>query len=83
MDSWSIEHVTRALDLAVELGDTDVGIRALSILGHRRFAEGGRETIEQCIELAQEYGLVELTGWIYSHAIAAALGARQYDVALG
>jgi len=83
MDSWSVEHVTRALDLAVELGDTDVGIRALSILGHRRFAEGGRETIEQCLELAQEVGLVELTGWIFSHAIAAALGARQYEAALG
>jgi DNA-binding CsgD family transcriptional regulator/tetratricopeptide (TPR) repeat protein len=82
MDSWSVEHVTRALDLAVELGETDVGIRALSILGHRRFAAGGRETIEQCIELAQEDGPVELTGWIFSHAIAAALGATQYDVAV-
>jgi DNA-binding CsgD family transcriptional regulator/tetratricopeptide (TPR) repeat protein len=82
MDSWSVEHVTCALDLAVELGDTDVGIRALSILGHRGFAEGGRETIEQCIELAREDGLVELTGWIFSHASAAALGARQYEIVL-
>jgi len=83
MDSWSFEGVTRALDLAVELGETDVAIRALSILGHRRFAEGGHETIEQCIALAQEEGLVDLTGWIFSHANAAALGARQYEAAVG
>jgi DNA-binding CsgD family transcriptional regulator/tetratricopeptide (TPR) repeat protein len=82
MDSWSAGRVTRALDLAVELGDTDVGIRALSILGHGRFAEGGRETIEQCLELAQENGFVELAGWIFSHAIAAAIVARQYEVAV-
>lgn len=83
MDSWSEDHVTRALRLAVELGDTDVGIRALSILGHLRFAEGGRETIEDCLELAREEGYVDLAGWIFSHASAAALGARQYGVAIG
>ena len=38
-----------------------------------RFTEGGRETIEQCIELAQEEGLVELAGWIFSHAVGAAI----------
>jgi DNA-binding CsgD family transcriptional regulator/tetratricopeptide (TPR) repeat protein len=82
MDSWSVEHVVRALDLAVERGDTDVGIRALSILGHRWFTGGGRETIEQCLDLARENDLVELTGWMFSHAIAAALAARQYEAAI-
>ena len=82
IDSWSVADVTRALDLAMELGDLDVAIRALSILGNRRFREGGRETLEQCIELAQEEGLVELAGWMFSHAIGAAVGARQYEVAV-
>ncbi len=82
MDLWSVADVMRALDLGMELGDLDVSIRALSILGNRRFAEGGRETIEQCIELAREEGFVELAGWIYSHACGAAIGARQYEVAV-
>ena len=60
MDSWSVAGVTRALDLAMELGDVDGAIRALSILGNKWFTEGGRETIEQCIDLAQEEGLVEI-----------------------
>jgi DNA-binding CsgD family transcriptional regulator len=80
-DSWSVEHVTRALDLAMELGDMEVAIRALSILANRQFTQGGRQTIEQCIELAQESGFVELAGWIFSHAVGAAVAARQYEVA--
>ncbi len=82
MNSWSVADVTRALDLAMELGDTDVAIRALSVIGNRRFTNGGRETIDQCIELAQEKGLVELAGWIFSNAIGAAIAARQYEVAV-
>jgi DNA-binding CsgD family transcriptional regulator len=82
MNSWSLGDVTRALDLAMELGDTDVAIRALSVVGNRRFTEGGRETIDQCIELAQELGLVELVGWIFSNAIGTAIATRQYDVAI-
>jgi DNA-binding CsgD family transcriptional regulator len=81
MNSWSLPQVTRALDLAMDLGDMDVAIRALSVLGNRRFAEGGRETIEQCIELAEETAHVELAGWIYSHAVRAAINARQYEAA--
>ena len=65
--------VTRALDLAMELGDLEGAIRALSILGNQRFTEGGRQTIEQCIELAQEEGLVESAGWIFAHAVGAAI----------
>jgi DNA-binding CsgD family transcriptional regulator len=82
MDTWSVAEVTRALDLAIDLGELDVAIRALSILGNGRFTQGGRETLEQCIELAKEEGLVEAVGWIYSHAVGAALGARQYAAAV-
>jgi DNA-binding CsgD family transcriptional regulator len=82
VNTWSTSHVLRGLDLAMELGDKDAAIRALSILGNRGFADGGRETIEQCIELAQEEGLVELAGWIYSHVVGAAIANRQYEVAI-
>jgi DNA-binding CsgD family transcriptional regulator/tetratricopeptide (TPR) repeat protein len=81
MNAWSVPEVTRALELAMELGDTDSALRALSVLADHRFMEGGRETIEQCIELAREAGLDELAGWIYSHAVREAIAARQYDVA--
>jgi DNA-binding CsgD family transcriptional regulator/tetratricopeptide (TPR) repeat protein len=81
MNSWSLPDVTRALDLAMELGDMDGAIRALSVLGNRRFTEGGRETIEQCIDLAQQTAHDELVGWIFAHAIRAAIGARQYEAA--
>jgi DNA-binding CsgD family transcriptional regulator/tetratricopeptide (TPR) repeat protein len=81
MNSWSLPDVTRAVELAVELGDIDAAIRTLSVLGNQRFMEGGRETIQQCIDLAKERGDDELVGWIYSHAIRTAIRARQYDTA--
>jgi DNA-binding CsgD family transcriptional regulator len=81
MNSWSPPDVIRALDLAVELGETDAAISALSVLGHLRFTEGGRETIQQCIDLGNERGNDELVGWLFSHAIRAAIRARQYDTA--
>jgi DNA-binding CsgD family transcriptional regulator len=81
MNSWSLADAERALQLAMELGDTDVSVRALSVLGNRRFADGGRETLEQCIELARDAGFDELVGWIFSNAVGSAIGARQYDVA--
>jgi DNA-binding CsgD family transcriptional regulator/tetratricopeptide (TPR) repeat protein len=81
LKSWSLPDVTRALDLAMELGDLDVAVRSLSVLGNLRFADGGRQTIEQCIELAEEKGFTELAGWMFSIGIGAAVGARQYDVA--
>ena len=81
MNSWSVPDVTRALELAMELGDTDAAVRALSVLSEIRFTEGGRQTIEQCVELAREAGLDELEGWIYSHSVRQAIAMRQYDVA--
>jgi DNA-binding CsgD family transcriptional regulator len=81
VETWSAATVTRGLDLAMELGDLDVAMRGLSILGNRNFAQGGRETIEQCIDLARQRDFVELAGWIYSHAVGAAVDARQYEVA--
>src|SRR5262249_6109886 len=81
MNSWSVPDVVRALDLAVEVGGTDVAISTLSVLGDLRFTEGGGETIQQCIDLANERRNDELVGWIYSHAIRMAIRARQYDTA--
>jgi DNA-binding CsgD family transcriptional regulator len=81
MNSWSVADAERGLELAMQLGERDTAIRALSVVGNRRLVEGGQETIEQCIALAREEGRDELAGWIYSTAAAAAIGARQYGLA--
>jgi DNA-binding CsgD family transcriptional regulator len=81
MNSWYVPDVERALLLATDVGDRDVALRALCVLGNLRFTDGGRETLEQCIGLAVEEDRFELVGWAYPHAISAAIAARQYGIA--
>ena len=72
----------RALQLAEDLGDTEVALEA------RRTAawglpERGLEELEQILEDAQRAGLVAQAGTTYVTLLRKALDVRRYDVAAG
>ena len=76
----SVELSTRGLDLARQLGDVELEVRALEAIGGATFAKGGREKVEQALALAQTAGLVEATGREYVNLVAGSVGTQQYGI---
>jgi DNA-binding CsgD family transcriptional regulator/tetratricopeptide (TPR) repeat protein len=70
----------RALELARRLGDTELVVRALDMMGGD-FASSGKEHIEQALALAGEAGLVEPYGRALINMVAGALRTHQYGLA--
>ncbi|HEY7692066.1 MAG TPA: AAA family ATPase [Gaiellaceae bacterium] len=77
----TVADATRGLELARQLGDVDLEVRALQSLGRIRFARGGREKLEEALALAREAGLVEATGRVFVDLVAGAIATQQYKVA--
>jgi DNA-binding CsgD family transcriptional regulator/tetratricopeptide (TPR) repeat protein len=76
----SVELSTHGLDLARQLGDVELEVRALEAIGSSTFAKGGREKLEQALDLAQTAGLVEATGREYVNLVAGSVGTQQYGI---
>jgi DNA-binding CsgD family transcriptional regulator/tetratricopeptide (TPR) repeat protein len=70
----------RALQLALDLGDTETALEAKRILA-RALPDGGLEAMGQVFDDAQRAGLVEVTGSTYGWLADNALDARRYDMA--
>jgi DNA-binding CsgD family transcriptional regulator len=70
----------RALQLALDLGDTETALDAKRILA-RALPDGGLEAMGQVFDDAQRAGLVEETGSTYGWLADNALDARRYDMA--
>jgi DNA-binding CsgD family transcriptional regulator len=70
----------RALQLALDLGDTETALEAKRILA-RALPDGGLEAMGQVFDDAQRAGLVEETGSTYGWLADNALDARRYDMA--
>jgi DNA-binding CsgD family transcriptional regulator/tetratricopeptide (TPR) repeat protein len=81
-DGWAAgaEWGERALQLALDLGDTETALEAKRVLA-RALPDGGLEAMGQVFEDAQRAGLVEETGIAYGWLAANALDARRYDMA--
>jgi DNA-binding CsgD family transcriptional regulator len=77
----SAELAARGVELARELGETELEVRALYSLGMLTFTEGGNEKLEQALALANEAGLVEPTGRVLINIAGGAIVARQYALA--
>jgi DNA-binding CsgD family transcriptional regulator/tetratricopeptide (TPR) repeat protein len=67
----------RALELAEQLDDVKVLVRALMMVGDVEFFHGGGETLERGIELARRNGLHEAVGRSLNTRAYGALGAKQ------
>jgi DNA-binding CsgD family transcriptional regulator/tetratricopeptide (TPR) repeat protein len=76
----SVALSTRGLDLARQLGDVELEVRALEAIGAATFAKGGREKLEQALALAHTTGLVEATGREYVNLVAGSVGTQQYGI---
>jgi DNA-binding CsgD family transcriptional regulator/tetratricopeptide (TPR) repeat protein len=77
----SVDLAVRGLELARELDDTELVIRALGSLGNLAFSDGGREKLEEALVLAREAGLVELAGWALINIVGGAIGMQHYSLA--
>jgi DNA-binding CsgD family transcriptional regulator/tetratricopeptide (TPR) repeat protein len=77
----SVELMGRALDLAHEVGDEELVVRVLDASGNLTFAEGGREQLEQALELARRADLVELQGRALINLVGGGVTHRRYSVA--
>ncbi len=71
----------RAVELARELGDTELLVTALDSLGGLVFADGGKAKLEEALALARGAGLHRLVGRVLINLAGGAIGARQYAVA--
>jgi DNA-binding CsgD family transcriptional regulator len=71
----------RALALAEELGDRELILRIRAIIGRRDFVNGGSLMLEECFELAQAAGMVELAGQASTLLVSGAIDFRRYDLA--
>jgi DNA-binding CsgD family transcriptional regulator len=69
----------RALELARQLGDVELEVRALDVLGYD-FANSGEEHIEQALALAGGAGLVEPYGRAMINMVSGALQTQQYAI---
>jgi DNA-binding CsgD family transcriptional regulator len=70
----------RALQLALDLGDTETALEAKRVLA-RALPDGGLEAMRKVFDDAQGAGLVEETGSTYGWLVDNALDARRYDMA--
>jgi DNA-binding CsgD family transcriptional regulator/MoxR-like ATPase len=70
----------RALELARRLGDTELVVRALDMMGGD-FANSGEEHLGQALALAGEAGLVEPFGRVLINMVGGALRVHQYGLA--
>ena len=71
----------RALELAQRLDDTEILVDAMSTVGTMEFLTGGREKVEQSLELAQQAGLDDYVGRAFVNLAAAAVHHRSYALA--
>ena len=77
----SPELSKRAVEMAREVGDTELVVSTLVSLGGLVFADGGKETLEEALALARREGLRRLVGHAMVNLAGGAIGARQYTVA--
>jgi DNA-binding CsgD family transcriptional regulator/tetratricopeptide (TPR) repeat protein len=77
----SVDLAVRGLELARELDDTELVIRALNMLGSLAFSDGGREKVQEALALAREAGLVEPVGRALINMVGGAIGTQQYSLA--
>jgi DNA-binding CsgD family transcriptional regulator/tetratricopeptide (TPR) repeat protein len=77
----SVDLAVRGLELARELDDTELVIRALASLGNLAFSDGGRKELEEALALAREAGLVEPAGRALINIVGGAIGTQQYSLA--
>jgi DNA-binding CsgD family transcriptional regulator/tetratricopeptide (TPR) repeat protein len=78
-EDWALAD--RALALAEECGDSELILRIRTIIARRDFASGGRPSLEECFELAQAGGMVDLAGQVSTSLVSGALEVRRYDLA--
>jgi DNA-binding CsgD family transcriptional regulator len=71
----------RAVEMAREVGDTELLVSTLDSLGGLVFADGGKEKLEEALALARRDGLSRLIGHSMVNLAGGAIGARQYAVA--
>jgi DNA-binding CsgD family transcriptional regulator/tetratricopeptide (TPR) repeat protein len=76
----SVALSTRGLELARQLGDVELEIRALEAIGIATFAKDGRGMLEQALGLAQTTGLVEAAGREYVNLVAGSIATQQYGI---
>jgi DNA-binding CsgD family transcriptional regulator len=75
---------TRGLELAEQVGYTEVVVHTLNTIGTKELIEGearGREKLERSLRLAQEAGLEEHIGRAYIHFADIAQRNRDYELA--
>jgi tetratricopeptide (TPR) repeat protein len=71
----------RALELAERLDDTEITVHALATIGTCQFGEGGKDKLEQSLELARRAGLAEQVARAYVLLVGTAVAARRYGLA--
>jgi DNA-binding CsgD family transcriptional regulator/tetratricopeptide (TPR) repeat protein len=77
----AVAWARRALELAEQLGETEVKVYALNTIGACEFAEGGRAKLERGLQLAQDAGLDEQAGRAYVILAGASVQGRQFTQA--
>ena len=77
----AVAWARRALELAEQLGETEVKVYALNTMGACEFAEGGRAKLERGLQLAQDAGLDEQAGRAYVILAGASVQRRQFTQA--
>jgi DNA-binding CsgD family transcriptional regulator/tetratricopeptide (TPR) repeat protein len=77
----SVALTIRGLQLARELEDDELVIRALDTLGQLTFARDGAQHHEEALALARACGKVELVGKVLIDFVASAMSARRYALA--
>jgi DNA-binding CsgD family transcriptional regulator len=77
----AVSWAGRALELARRLGDTEIAVNSLGTIGCCEFEEGGRDKLEQSLELALRAGLAEQVGRAYILLVGTAVMARCHGLA--
>jgi ATP/maltotriose-dependent transcriptional regulator MalT len=75
--AWS----RRALEMAGPTGDEEVRLYALSTIGICQFHRGGREQLEETLDLAKRAGLAEEAARSYVLLVGASVRARNFSLA--
>ncbi|HEX8860077.1 MAG TPA: AAA family ATPase [Actinomycetes bacterium] len=77
----AVRWAGQARELAERLDDTEIAVHARVTIGTCEFAAGGKEKLEQSLELARRAGLAEQVGRAYLLLVGTAVGARRHGLA--